>query len=237
MILPAVGVLAIGTLLATVLLGLGLTPPDVEQGEYVRLLYVHPPIAGAMYIAVAVTALASALYLWPRTRHPRWDAVAASSAEIGVLFCALTLATGSIWGRVTWGVWWTWDARLTTTALLFTMFLGYLALRRVPADAGTRAKRSAVAALVAFVDVPVVHFSVKWWRTLHQEPTLLRPDPQIAGSQLWTMVLGFVAMTLVYAWLLAHRVRVERLEADREDAQLRAALAARRAEAAAVVAT
>jgi heme exporter protein C len=228
--LALLGVAAVGMLLCTALLGLGITPPDVVQGDLVRLIYLHPPLAWVMYVAFGVTALASALYLWPRTRDARWDAAAGASGEIGVVFCALTLATGSIWGRPTWGVWWTWDARLTTTALLLALFVGYLALRRVPAEAGLRARRSAIAALVAFADVPIVHLSVKWWRTLHQQPTLLRPDPQIHGSQAWTMLLGFLGMTLLYGWLLAHRMRVERLEAELEARVLDTALAERRAE-------
>ncbi|HUQ40325.1 MAG TPA: cytochrome c biogenesis protein CcsA [Acidimicrobiales bacterium] len=226
----ALGVVAAGAVALTVVLGLFVTPPDVVQGELVRLIYLHPPIAWVMYVAFAVTALASALYLLPNTRSRMWDLVAGASAEIGVVFCALALATGSIWGRPTWGVWWTWDARLTTTALLLALFLGYLALRRVPADIATRSKRSAVAALVAFADVPLVHMSVKWWRTLHQEPTVLRPDPQIHGSQAWTMLLGFLAMTLLYAWLLVHRFRVEQLEEQLEVEGLDRALADRHAE-------
>src|SRR3989442_8829149 len=127
-------------------------------------------------VAFGFTALASLLYVWRRTSDRRWDLLAGVSAEVGVVFAALTLVTGSIWGRVTWGVWWTWDARLTTTALLLALFLGYLALRRVPSSVEVRSKRSAVAALIAAVDVPIVHMSVEWWRTLHQGRTLLRPD-------------------------------------------------------------
>src|SRR5207244_3228646 len=101
---------------------------------------------------------------WKRTRSRFWDLVAGASAEIGVLFIALTLVVGATWGRTTWGVWWTWDARLTATALLLVLYIGYLALRRVPADPDVRARRAAVAALAAFVDVPIVHFAVSWWR-------------------------------------------------------------------------
>lgn len=231
MITRILGFAALIALGATVVLGIGITPPDVVQGELVRLIYLHPPISWTMYLAFAVTALASALYLWPATRSRLWDLIAGASAEIGVVFCTLSLVTGSIWGRPTWGVWWTWDARLTSTALLLALFLGYLALRRIPGDIGMRSRRSAIAGLIAFADVPVVHMSVKWWRTLHQSPTVLRPDPQIHGSQAWTMLLGFTAMTLVYAWLLAHRFRVEKMEEALEDSGLDAALAERRAEA------
>ena len=228
------GVLALLSLGTTVVLGLFVTPPDAVQGDLVRLLYLHPPMAAiALYLAFGVTALASALYLWPRTRSRRWDQLAGASAEVGVVFCALTLATGSIWGRATWGVWWTWDARLTTTALLLALYLGYLALRRVPADLDVRARRAAITALIAFVDVPIVHFSVRWWRTLHQEATVLRPDldVQIEGSMAWTFLLGFVSMALVYGWLIVHRFRLEQLEERLELEGLEVALEARRAEA------
>lgn len=226
------GVAALVSLAVTVIAGLGL-PATEEQGPYARLIAVHPPVAWAAYLAFGVTALASAVYLWPRTRSRTWDRVAASSAEIGVVFCGLALATGSIWGRPTWGVWWTWDARLTTTALLLALFLGYLALRRVAGDLDTRARRSAIAALVAAADVPIVHFSVDWWRTLHQGRSLaqLTPQSDLDGSYITVMLIGFVAMTLTYGWLLVHRYRVEVLEERLEVEGLDLALKQRRAEA------
>ncbi|HYE77734.1 MAG TPA: cytochrome c biogenesis protein CcsA, partial [bacterium] len=224
---------ALLTLAATVVLGLAL-PPTREQGDHARLIAVHPPVAWAAYLAFGVTAAASALYLWPRTRSRSWDHVAGASAEIGVVFTALALATGSIWGRPTWGVWWTWDARLTSTALLLALFVGYLALRRMEGDTQSRSKRSAIAALVAVVDVPIVHYSVEWWRTLHQGRSLaqITPSSDLDGSYMAVMTLGFLAMTLVYAWLLVHRVRVEALEQRREQEELRLAMEERRAEAA-----
>ena len=230
----ALGIAALATVAATVYLGLWVTPPDVVQGDLARLIYVHPPVAWVAYLAFAVTALTSLLYLWPRTRSLAWDRLAGASAEVGVVFTALTLVTGSIWGRPTWGVWWTWDARLTTTALLLVLYLGYLALRRVPGQPETRAKRSAIAALVAVVDVPIVHLSVVWWRTLHQSATVLTPSlqPTVHGAMAWTMLLGFCAFTLVYAWLLVHRYHLETLEERLETEGLSLALAERRAEAA-----
>ena len=233
------GGLALVGLAATVWLGLFVTPPDEVQGEQVRMLYIHPPIAWVMYLAFGITALASLLYLVPATRSRLWDVLAGSTAEIGVVFGLLTLATGSIWGRPTWGVWWTWDARLTSTALLVALFAGYLALRRVPADVTVRSKRAAVAALIAIVDLPIVHFSVLWWRTLHQAPTVLRPDlkPQVHGSMAWTMLLGFVSMTLLFSWLLVHRFRLEQYEERLEDEGLDLALEQRRAEGRAAAST
>ncbi|HUP71149.1 MAG TPA: cytochrome c biogenesis protein CcsA [Acidimicrobiales bacterium] len=232
---PATLLLGAAALLAlaiTVIAGLGL-PATEEQGPYARLIAVHPPVAWAAYLAFGVTAVASAAYLFRRTRSRAWDRVAAASAEIGVVFCALTLATGAIWGRPTWGVWWTWDARLTTTALLLALFLGYLALRRVAGDVDTRARRSAIAALIAAADVPIVHFSVDWWRTLHQGRSLAQITPQsdLDGSYITVMLVGFVAMTLTYLWLLVHRYRVEVLEERLETEGLDLALEQRRAEA------
>jgi len=204
----------------------------VEQAEFSRLIAIHPGIAWTAYVASSVTALASILWLWPRTRHPRWDLLAGSSAEIATLFTALMLVTGSIWGRPTWGVYWVWDARLTLSALLLSLLLGYLAIRRVPAEPDVRARRSAMAALLAVVVVPVNHFAVEWWRTLHQGRSLdLTPEDSLDGSFLGAMALGFLAMTLVYAWLLVHRVRVARLEEAEDSSALAAAIEERRAEA------
>jgi len=129
----------------------------------------------------------------PVAAHPVdvLDRLAASAVEVGVVFNALTLVTGSIWGRPTWGVWWTWDARLTSTALLLVLFLGYMALRRVPAEPEVRAKRCAVAALFAFRRLPIVHFSVVWWQTLHQGDRPQRQlSPTIHGSMAWTLLLA-----------------------------------------------
>lgn len=186
-------------------LALVATPADAVQGDAVRLLYLHVPTVSAAYLAFAVTALGSALYLWRRSRF--WDLVAAASAEIGVVMTALTLAVGMLWGRITWGVYWVWDARLTTTALLVVLFLGYLAVRRMGGDPHVRSRRAAIAGLVAAADLPIVHYSVEWWRTLHQGPTLARLDPQIDGLMLFTLVFGMVVFAAVYAWLLVHRFR------------------------------
>ena len=216
-----------------VVMGLWVTPPDQTQGDFVRLVYVHPALAWVgLYLAFGLAALMSILYLWKRTRSLTFDRMAAAAVEVGVVFAALTLVTGSIWGRPTWGVWWTWDARLTSTAVLCVLFIGYLALRRVPADPEVRAKRCAVAALFAAVDVPIVHFSVNWWQTLHQGATVLNPNlsPTIHGSMAWTLLLSFVAFSTLFAWLFLMRYRLEVLETAGEDATLELALEARRAE-------
>jgi heme exporter protein C len=129
------------------------------------------------------------------------------------------LITGSIWGRPTWGVWWTWDARLTTTALLLVLYLGYLALRRVTEDREQRAKRGAVAALIAFIDVPIVHQSVVWWKTLHQSATVFNADlnPKIHGEMAWTLLLGFLSFTAVYLWMVIKRYEIAKAEMAAEE--------------------
>jgi heme exporter protein C len=228
----SLGFAALASFAATYIVGLGL-PRTIEQGDYSKLIAIHPGIAWASYVAFGVTALASALWLWPRTRSITWDLLAGASAEVGVLFTSLTLVTGSIWGRPTWGVWWVWDARLTLSALMVALLLGYLAMRRVPADVEVRARRSSVAALLAVTVVPVNHFAVEWWRTLHQGRSLsqVTPNNSLDGQFIFAMALGFLAMTLVYAWLTVHRLRVARLEEVVVDGDLDSALAARRREA------
>jgi heme exporter protein C len=226
------GVLALIGLGWLLLFGLVLSPPDENQGEAVRMLYIHVPTVWLAYLAFGVTALGSALYLVRRTRSLTWDRLAGASAEIGVLFTGLTLVAGAIWGRITWGVYWTWDARLTTTALLFVLFLGYLAIRRLPATADQRARRCAIAGLIAFVDVPIVQLSVTWWRTLHQEATIKTVgDVEIGGSMLFSLFVGVVAFTLVYLWLMIHKMRVMMMEDALDDHGLEVALEERRAEA------
>jgi heme exporter protein C len=228
----SLGAAALVSLAATYAVGLSL-PKTVEQGDYSKLIAIHPGIAWASYVAFGVMAMASVLWLWPRTRSLTWDLLAGASAEVGVLFTSLTLISGSIWGRPTWGVWWVWDARLTLSALMLTMLLGYLAMRRVPSDADVRARRSAVAALLAVLVVPVNHFAVEWWRTLHQGRSLsqVTPNNSLDGQFIFAMVLGFLAMTLIYAWLTIHRLRVAQLEEDVLGDDLDVALAARRREA------
>ncbi|MGH9129518.1 MAG: cytochrome c biogenesis protein [Acidimicrobiales bacterium] len=215
----ALGALALVSVAATVWLGLWVTPPSANMGQRVRLLYVHPAVAWVAYLAFGVSAVASVLYLWRRTRSGVWDRLAVASAELGVVFGVLTLVSGSIWGRITWGVWWAWDARLTSTALLVVCYVGYLVLRRVPSEAGVRAKRSAVVGLASFALVPISYMSVYWFNGLHQTGTVLDPQRQlnVHGIMLWTMILGFVSLTLVYGWLLGHRYQVEVLEERLED--------------------
>lgn len=223
------GWLALASLAVLVAFGLWIAPPDANQSDAQRLMYIHVPSAWLAYLAFAVTATGSALYLWPRTRSQVWDRLAGASAELGVLFTALTLVLGSLWGRPVWGVWWVWDARLVTTAVLLFLYLGYLALRRIPGDATSRAKRCAIAALIAFVDVPIVHFSVEWWRTLHQKGTVFNRlgKAEIHGVMAFTLLWGVVSFTVLYAYLLDRRYRLAALEEEMDDRELELAIAER----------
>ncbi|HVF31778.1 MAG TPA: cytochrome c biogenesis protein CcsA [Acidimicrobiales bacterium] len=225
------GIAAAVTVTTTIVLGLRL-PPTQEQDEYARLIAVHPAIAWTAYLAFGVMALASALWLVPATRSRMWDRLAASSAEVGVVFTALMLVTGSIWGRPTWGVWWVWDARLTLSALMLALLLGYVALRAVSVDTERRALLSAIAGLGAVVVIPLNHFAVTWWRTLHQGRSLANVSPgrELDGEYIAVMLVGFVAMTLTYAWLLLRRYRVEALAEEVDDEGLTTALEERRRE-------
>jgi heme exporter protein C len=214
-------------------LGLIVSPEDVVQGDSVRIMYIHVPTVWVAYLAFAVTAFSSGMYLFRRVHSLAWDRVAGASAEVGVLFMALTLVTGSLWGRLTWGVYWEWDARLTSTAFMFVTYVGYLAVRRLGGSPHARARRSAVLGLLAVLLIPLVHFSVELWRSLHQEASIANPsgDVTVEDMMLVTLMIGLVTFTLLYVWLVMHRQRTMYLEDRFEDADLDVALAARRAEA------
>lgn len=224
------GALALASLALLALYGLVWSPADVEMADSVRLMYIHVPAATYLYTGCFITTVASAM--WLRKRTPGWDALAGASAEISLLFAAITLGTGSLWGRPTWGTYWTWDARLTSTALLAALLVGYLALRRLDVDPTARTTRAAVLGLLLVPNVIVVNRSVEWWRSLHQRSTLVKLDPTIEGDMLVALMVGFVAVGFVFAWLMVHRFRVAWLENQVERVDLDDALAARRAEGA-----
>lgn len=197
-------------LVVAVTVGAGLTvvPPDAVQGDVQRIMYVHVPSAWLAYAAFFVTLVGGVLYL--RRRDLRFDRLAAASAEIGLLFTGLTIVTGAIWGKATWGKWWDWDPRLTTTAILFVIYAAYLLLRQSLADRHRRARVAAVFGSAGFLNVPIVHFSVLWWRGLHQPPTVIRPgDPTIDHLMLAELLASVAAFTLAYLWLLRRRTELE----------------------------
>ena len=215
-----------------VLFGLVLSPADVNQGESVRLLYVHVPTIWLAYLSFVVTAVTSGMYLFTKKHSLGWDRTAGASAEVGVAFVAVTLVVGAMWGRLTWGVFWQWDARLTTTALLFVTYVGYLAVRRLGGSHEQRAKRSAVVGLLSVLLIPLVHWSVVIWRSLHQTASVLNTEGDIKmdGLMLFTLLVGVVAFTGLYVWLVMHRTRAMAMEDLLESSGLDEALEARRAE-------
>src|SRR5437016_11371958 len=183
-------------------MGFAIAPREATQGNVQRIMYLHVPSVWVAYLAFAVVLVASIVYLVRRAEAA--DRLAHASAEVGVLFTGLTIATGSIWGKPTWGTWWTWDARLTSVAILFVMYLGYLLLRGMIDDGERAALYCAVLGIVAALDVPLVHFSVYWWRTLHQPPSVLKPGAAtMPPASLAAMLVNLAAVTLFYVYLLA----------------------------------
>ncbi len=211
---PILGLASVASALVATFMALVWAPPDAVQGDVQRVMYVHVPAAWTAYLAFIVVFLASVGWLW--TKDPSFDAVAVSSAEIGVLFTTLTLVAGSIWAKPTWGVWWTWEPRLITTAVMFVMYVGYLLLRSLSSDAVRRATQAAVIGIVAVVNVPIVHLSVTWMDALHQLPSVLRPGgPALDDRMLLALIAGVVAFTIVYTWMMVTRIGIERARQER----------------------
>ncbi len=224
-----IGIASLAFLALFLLFALVLSPPEVTQGESIRLFYIHVPSAViSLYFAFGLTAFGGVMYLWKQSQF--WDLVAWASAEIGVLFCAFTLVTGMLWGRLTWGTYWEWDPRLTATAISFVLFLAYLAVRRLDIDPVARSRRAAVLGIIGALNTVIVRFSVSWWKGLHQGTTLDPVDAQIDGLHLFSFFLGFVTLNLIFVWLLIHRFRVGWLEVQVGDVDLDQAIAERRAE-------
>jgi len=185
---------------------------DTMGGDLQRIFYFHVPSAWIAYLAFAIVFISSIAYL--RTEARRWDALAHAAAETGVVFCTLVLITGPIWARPVWGTWWQWDARLTSTLVLWLTYIGYLFLRALAADPSRVGRLAAVVGIVGFVNVPIVHFSVYWWRTLHPSgptPAGLGTDSGLGGPELLAFFTSLFAFTLLFGWLLAIRVRLSNL--------------------------
>jgi len=221
------GVAALLATAALLLFGLVLSPPEASQAEAVRLFYLHLPSVAVAYLGFFITMVASIIYL--RKGSLFWDLVAGSAAEIGVVFSAFMLISGSLWGRPTWGVYWVWDPRLTSTTVMVVMYIGYLAVRRLELPPEVRSRRAAVLGIVSFLNVIVVRYSVKWWRGVHQGETV-GLDTQMDGLQLFSFFVGLVAFMLIFAWMLIHRFRISWLRHEIDEQALAQALAERRAE-------
>ncbi len=183
-------------------------PRDGTQGDVQRLFYLHLPTAWLAYASFFIIFVSSIAYLLRGTA--RWDRLARSAAELGFIFTTLVLLTGSIWGRPIWGTWWTWDARLTTTLILWFIYLGYFLLRAYVSDPERGARYAAVLGIVGFVDIPIIHMSVRWWRTLHPQPIVVRSEgPAMPPEMLTTLLVTLVAFCLLYIFLLVMKYRIE----------------------------
>jgi heme exporter protein C len=196
-------------------------PTDRFQGMVQRIFYIHVPLAWVAYLAFFVVLVASIVYLVTRDR--RWDAIARSSVEIGVLFTTLFLICGSLWAKPIWNTWWTWDARLTTTLILWFIYIGYIMLRAYTPDPERGARFGAILGILGFLDVPIVHFSVQWWRTLHPEPVAARSDPQLPPEMIATLIVSIVAVSLLYLTLMLYRTSLQRLRDENQELEARAA--------------
>ena len=186
-------------------------------GQLQRIFYFHVPSAWAAYLAFGVVFLASIAFL--KTGSRRWDLIAASSAEVGIVFCTLVLITGPIWAKPVWGTYWQWDARLTSSLIMWLTYVGYLLLRGLAEDPSRIARPAAVVGIVGFVNVPIVHFSVRWWRTLHPSgPTVadLESSSGLGSPELIAFFTALIGFTLLFALLLTLRVRLGHLS-DRVD--------------------
>jgi len=216
-----------------ILLGIGLylslfvAPPDYQQGETVKIMFIHVPSAWlAMFGYMLIAASALGTLIW---RHPLADVAAKTAAPIGATFTFIALVTGSLWGKPMWGTYWVWDARLTSVLVLFLLYLGLIALWNAIEEPGRAGRAAAILALVGAVNVPIIHYSVVWWNTLHQPASVFRlGGPTIAASMLWPLLVMAVGFTLLFAALLllrmrtalvAARVRALRLVANQADAR------------------
>jgi heme exporter protein C len=217
--LSTVAVLTVGIFMAFLY-----APTDRVQGHAQRIFYVHVPMAWLAYLAFTVVFVGSIGYLWKRSL--RMDRLARSSAELGFLFTTLVLITGSIWGRPIWGAWWSWDARLTTTLILWFIYLGYFMVRSYAGDQERAARYAAVLGIVGMIDIPIIHMSVRWWRTLHPEPVVLDTSgPNLPGSMLATLLVCFLGFTLLYVYLLVQKTRLEFVRDRLAERELTAMLA------------
>jgi heme exporter protein C len=202
--------LGAGILLAVVGLYLALfvAPPDYQQGDAFRIIYVHVPAAWmALFIYVCMAASSAVAFIW---KHPLADVAAKASAPIGCVFTALALLTGMLWGKPMWGAWWVWDARLTSVLILFFLYLGYIVLWGAIEEPTRAARAARILALVGAVNVPIIHFSVEWWSTLHQGATVFRAGgPAMTTSMLIPLLVMAVAYNVLYVALLLIRMRME----------------------------
>lgn len=205
--LAAFGWTSLALVAAAQVMAIRMSAPDAAMGHTQKIMYVHVPTAWAAFLAFSLVFVFSVRYLW--SHDERQDQLALGSAEVGTALTALTIAQGSIWGRPTWGIWWTWDPRLTTTAILLLIYVGYLALRAFTDDREKGARWAAAVGILGFINVPIVYMSVRWWRTLHQvQSTTSSVDPSYRTG----LLLNVVAVTLLMVYFILKRAESARLE-------------------------
>src|SRR5216683_1565864 len=197
----------------------GPAPTDAVEGLPQRIFYFHVPVSWIGMLAFGVLAAASIAYLWKKDE--RWDWLARASAEIGTVFITLALVTGSIWGRTTWGTWWTWDARLTTTLILWFIYIGYMMLRSYMGRTPASARSAAVLAIIGVIDVPIIYESVNWWRTLHP-PAQVGVQDALPPSVVLTLMVSLTTFTLLYSFLMIQLYQLQRAQTLAQ--QLRASI-------------
>jgi len=207
----AIGLVGIGLLLVGSYIGLMVAPPEKHMGDTSRIMYVHVPTAWVGLLCCTLAMIFAVAYLW--TGKDRWDDRLVGALEASVLLGGLLLIQGSLWGRVTWGVWWTWDVRLTTSLIMFLLFAGVLALRSFVDEPLRRATWSSIATIVAFVDVPLVYFCVRWFRSLHQ----VQSSPEtIHSSMIVPLRMNSFALLFLAIWTIAWRARIEHMRRGAE---------------------
>ncbi len=199
------------TMLVAIYMVFVYVPNDKVQGAVQRIFYFHVPLAIMTFVAFGAVAVASLLFLWRGTRA--WDRLAHSSAEVGMVFCTLVLITGPIWARPIWGTWWTWDARLTTTLILWLIYAAYLMLRGVSGPGDQGARYAAILGVVGALDIPIINRSVYWWRTIHPAVLITREgESGLADPRMQTtLAVSFLAFFLLFVWLLWVRNETVRL--------------------------
>ena len=186
-------------------------PTDAVEGQPQRIFYFHVPMAIVGMLAFGIVALGGIIFLWKKDE--RWDWAARAAAELGTIFITFTLITGSIWGRPIWGTWWTWDARLTTTLILWFIYVGYLMLRSYMGRTSGSARAGAVLAIIGVIDVPIIYESVNWWRTLHPTQVIaLGESPQLPPAMLYTFIVSFVTFTLLFSFLMVQLYQLEKMQ-------------------------
>jgi heme exporter protein C len=203
------GIATVVAVLAMLYMALIYAPTERTQGQAQRIFYIHIGSATITYVAYIVTAVASIGFLWKRSE---WlDQLARSSAEVGLLINSILLVSGSIWGKAIWGTWWSWDARLTSTLILWFIYAGYLMLRAYGGDTPQIARSAAVIGIIGCLDIPIINQSVRWWRTLHPAPIVVRESPALPATMLQAMFVAMAAFFLLYLYLTIQRFRVEQL--------------------------